>query len=67
MAKVLLHGNCWREDIQKADPPTMIQCPEGENKFAVSKYDYFEQQLPAHCICGCVFMTDESDLLKEKV
>ena len=66
MAKIIEHGKYWREDIQRVDPNVLIRCPECNNEFVVSFYDCFSLGfLPAHCICGCKFIPDESDVVKE--
>ena len=67
MAKIIEHGKYWREDIQKVDQSVLIKCPECTNKFLVSKYDSFVLEKEAWCECGCKFIPEESDIVKEPV
>ena len=65
MAKIVEHGKYWRKDIQMADTSVLVKCPECDNTIVVSKYDCFELNMEAWCICGCKFIPDESDIIKE--
>lgn len=68
MAKqIITHGKYWRDDIQKADPGVLIACPECGSEFMVSRYDCIESEIKAwaECECGCQFIPDESDIVKE--
>ena len=67
MSKVIEHGKYWREDIQKADQDILIKCPECTNKFLVSKYDSLVLEKEVWCECGCKFIPETADIVKEQV
>jgi hypothetical protein len=67
MAKIIEHGKYWREDIQNADSGVLIKCPECDNKFLVSNYDCMVLGGEAWCKCGCKFIPETSDIVKEDI
>lgn len=65
MAKIIEHGKYWKEPEQIADPSILIKCPECGEKILVYKYECFERGLEAWCTCGCKFIPETTDMIKE--
>lgn len=68
MAKIIEHGKYWREPTQITDPnilaTILVECPECGEKTLIYKY-CAKLGLAAWCECGCKFIPDESDIIKE--
>ena len=65
MAKIVEHGKYWRKDIQIIDPSVLVKCPECANTFLVSKLNCIELGMEAWCVCGCKFIPEDCDIVKE--
>ena len=68
MAKVIEHGKYWKEEVQKAYPDVRVRCPECDNIFCISSYNiYIDNTEEVWCECGCKFIPEASDIVKELV
>lgn len=66
MAKIIEHGKYWREEVKKAYKDVLVKCPECDNTICVSSYDiYISTNVEAWCMCGCKFIPEKSDIVKE--
>ena len=68
MAKIIKHGRFWREERKQAYPDVNIKCPECGELIVMSSYDlYITTPVPElWCKCGCKFIPDMSDLVRER-
>lgn len=68
MAKIIEHGKYWSKALGKVATPestVLIKCPECNNTFLVYKQACFDLGLEAQCLCGCKFIPEEFDIVKE--
>lgn len=68
MAKIIEHGKYWVPEAKKAYLNVKVQCPECDNTICISYY-YLEMasDIQVWCECGCKFIPEASDIVKEPV
>ena len=67
MAKIIQHGKYWREEAKRAYGNVQVKCPECSSIITMSSYYVFVNVDEALCECGCKFIPEVSDIVKETV
>ena len=67
MARVIEHGKYWVKEAQKAYGEAQVRCPECGYIINMSSYYVYVNPQEAWCLCGCRFIPEASDIVKEQV
>jgi hypothetical protein len=65
MAKVIKHGKYWVEEAQKSYKSVRVKCPECGAIILMSSYYVYINPNEAWCDCGCQFIPEAADIVKE--